>query len=151
MSAPAPVVASFPAIPEKGWLASPCSFCASRATARCGWPDLKPVEIPHYHLSTDDTLVTRGDRRLPVLAVNRFKRLRRMAALSPTFRLYTVTMYAINYGQDRYFLFYRWGVQKVMVLRTAPCGKPCCEFHHRELNDGKFVCREHWDAWKDRL
>lgn len=38
----------------------------------------------------------------------------------------------------------------VQVRRVGLCEAACCDRCAREVGEGKFICRAHWDAWEQR-
>jgi hypothetical protein len=57
-------------------------------------------------------------------------------------------MYALCFPDDRYFLYYLYGRDRVQVLNPAECGNACCEAHLQERGDRKRYCMAHWGAWQ---
>jgi hypothetical protein len=66
----------------------------------------------------------------------------------PTGVLTPVTMYALRFPDDRYFLYFLHGRDRVNVLNPARCEKACCEAHLREVGPKTCYCMEHWGAWQ---
>jgi hypothetical protein len=121
-----------------------CFFCSNKAVHSCSWPVEKPTSISHWDLTEEHVVVTQQTKRhLRPLTVRRFN----MWSLEQLCTV-PVTMYAIRFPDDRYFVYYLYGRDRVEVLNPASCANRVCEAHVRELGDEAFCCMEHWDAWR---
>jgi hypothetical protein len=57
-------------------------------------------------------------------------------------------MYALRFPDDRYFLYYLYGRDRVNVFCSQRCEKPVCDLHLREVSDRTHYCMEHWNSWE---
>jgi len=128
-----------------------CAFCSNTATHVCKWPVEKPTSISHWDLEEEHCIITSGSHKhLQPLTVRRFTtflpflddKSRHAGVRVP------VTMYALRFPDDRYFLYYLWGRDQVEVFQPQECAKPVCDLHLREVSETKHYCMEHWDSWQ---
>lgn len=126
-----------------------CQFCGEAAVHRCHWPVEKPSSISHWDLEETHVVVTQQTKKaLRPLTVRRF--MQRVSFLDdPRAGVRVpVTMYALRFPDDRYFLYYLWDRDRVNVLSPALCDNACCEMHVREVGDRTHYCMAHWGAWQ---
>ena len=116
-----------------------CHFCgATEGLVVCTWLCEKPVKIGVQALTVDDRIVTRGGRHLQPLTVRTF-----------SYGNYVrFVMYALDYGRDRVFLFYRDCYETVTALRIARCQRWVCDLHRAERGTNSVCCMEHWHEWR---
>ena len=120
-------------------MTAPCTFCTEPAATECRWPVIQPVKIRVADLVAGDALYPLGawSESLPgpfgVTSILRDEG-------GPV--LVTVD-YEGHTWQYRYP-----AAGTVYVLGTGPCGKPCCDHHTRQIEEGLDYCVEHWRAWE---
>jgi len=144
-----------------------CQFCGERAVHPCSWRVEKPTSISHWDLEESHVVVTHQTKReLRPLTVRRFNVVQKQTATGlrwPTgggldghggMKNFAsiqipVTMYALRFPDDRYFLYYLYGRDRVNVLNPGECENACCEAHLREVGENTRYCMAHWNSWME--
>jgi hypothetical protein len=140
---------------ECGTLPKPkrCAFCGRRGVALCDWKTEKRVLLHPCQLREGDLYVTQNGRNLKILTLNRFRYEGKplLWSLRPHAEAVTgsrVTSFAVDYGRNRHFIFFRVNRQCVPVLRRVLCSASCCDRCRRHVGPNKDYCRDHWSAWE---
>lgn len=117
-----------------------CYKCERRAVARCGWPEHMYANTFVNKLRVGDICQNRSGNR-----TGRIIDLEISAdGLSTAFTIERIYKKASPYGGGRVDT-YTWPnhFRVVKLFVDAPCGKPACEAHHRDLIGGA-ICAAHW-------
>lgn len=124
-----------------------CDFCGRAGELReCSWPVEKPVKISAERLKLTDVIVTRGGKHLRPLSLQRVTGWGDHGG----FQIWvTRIVYALHYGRDQYWMFYKLRHEKVTVLRKQPCGAVCCEEHRMDRGPKISCCQNHWRSWQE--
>ena len=106
------------------------------------------MKIGHEELAPGDVVVTVQHKfRLPVQG---FQRLRGSFVKRNGRHCFVVTMYGLNFPENRgSWLYYLGGTDKVTVLRPGTCDAPCCDLHSRNVGEDLDYCQAHWRAWEE--
>ena len=133
-----------------------CAFCDAAADLEtCNWLAEMPVLIRAADLTLDHVIVTKGGRKLKPLMVQTVDRIVNLQPWqwASGYRSYVdelrcSVVYALNYGQGRYFLLHKGINETVSVMGIGECGMVCCSLHRAERGAKSICCRSHWMAWR---
>jgi len=120
-----------------------CAKCGESAEWRCTWPVEVMVPAVVHDLRHGDICSN--------LSRSRTGRILEIAAVEnvPNPNLLDIKIIRYNHGKPAggRIDLYTWDVSaRVKVQRQAICGGPGCYRHIRDLDQGGFICSEHWAA-----
>jgi hypothetical protein len=131
-----------------------CQFCGSEtASFSCAWPTMKYTNVEAKDLRNGDLVKLYGEEFLSIRNGDLVKLYGEEFLSSYVDGVSRSPMGCMVYLRITHCGRQQWremlGSARVLALRPAPCGAPCCELCSREADETRHYGSCHWNAWSE--